>query len=282
LSPEAVFLKNLYDKESEQAEGAHEYFLNKQVNLGNNKNKFKGYLRGFMFELQDDSEILTRKDFEKQTFAKFSKELLKDTNRFKSDFDNLKTNMNEWSQQQKEAHDQWETDKKKNMESFLEDKNNKLTELENTYTKKLQLEGPVRYWRYRIKKYKSQGITWLILLGASTFIISGALFYILYNFPSAFHKNIFKGEPEAIKGIIILASLLSFFAYLIKTFSKLTFSSFHLQRDAEEREQLTMVYLSLEKDGKVSKEEKQLILQSLFSRTDSGLLSGDNSPIMPG
>ncbi|WP_407067244.1 DUF6161 domain-containing protein [Legionella pneumophila] len=34
-------------------------------------------------------------------------------------------------------------------------------------------------------------------------------------------------------------SVLSIFAFLIKVFSRLAFSSFHLQRDAEEREQLT-------------------------------------------
>ncbi|TIE09238.1 DUF6161 domain-containing protein, partial [Legionella pneumophila] len=46
-------------------------------------------------------------------------------------------------------------------------------------------------------------------------------------------------ELKTIQGAAIFISVLSIFAFLIKVFSRLAFSSFHLQRDAEEREQLT-------------------------------------------
>ena len=61
----------------------------------------------------------------------------------------------------------------------------------------------------------------------------------------------------------------------------MTFSSFHLSRDAEEREQLTHFYLALKKDTEINEQERQLILQSLFSRADTGLLKDDSSPTMP-
>ncbi len=63
----------------------------------------------------------------------------------------------------------------------------------------------------------------------------------------------------------------------------MVFSSFHLQRDAEEREQLTHVYLALthEKD-ELDVEARNIILQALFSRADTGLLGGDSGPTMPG
>jgi len=51
---------------------------------------------------------------------------------------------------------------------------------------------------------------------------------------------------------------------------KAMFSSFHLARDAEEREHLTFVYLALINDSKIEKEDRQLIMQSLFSRADTG------------
>ncbi len=77
-------------------------------------------------------------------------------------------------------------------------------------------------------------------------------------------------------------SLISFIVYAIKIFSKLTFSSFHLVRDAEEREQLTYVYLALKKEQSIDDTERHLIMQSLFSRADSGLLKDDAGPTMPG
>jgi hypothetical protein len=59
------------------------------------------------------------------------------------------------------------------------------------------------------------------------------------------------------------------------------FSSYHLARDAEERHTLTFFYLALLKDTEVKDEDRNLILQSLFSRVETGLLKDDSSPTMP-
>ena len=59
------------------------------------------------------------------------------------------------------------------------------------------------------------------------------------------------------------------------------FSSYHLARDAEERHTLTFFYLALTKDTEVKDDDRKLILQSLFSRSDTGLLKEDSSPTMP-
>jgi len=107
---------------------------------------------------------------------------------------------------------------------------------------------------------------------------------VLYNLPDAFSLAIFAGKNanwEPIRGMIILATIISFAAYLVRICGKLTFSSFHLQRDSEEREQLTMVFLALIEEGAIEQKERDLILQSLFSRADTGLLGGDSSPTMP-
>ena len=69
---------------------------------------------------------------------------------------------------------------------------------------------------------------------------------------------------------------------MIRTFTKLSFSAYHLVRDAEERKQLVYVYLALKQDNAIKDEERILILQSIFSRADSGLLKEDSSPTMPG
>ena len=72
------------------------------------------------------------------------------------------------------------------------------------------------------------------------------------------------------------------FAFLARTLSRLTFSSFHLMRDAQERTQLTYVYLSLINEDKIDKSSRDIVLQALFSHTETGLLSGDSAPTMPG
>jgi hypothetical protein len=62
------------------------------------------------------------------------------------------------------------------------------------------------------------------------------------------------------------------------------FSAFHLARDADERCSLTFFYLSLLADPNVEldKEDRKMITQSLFSRSDSGLSKFDKGVTMPG
>ena len=87
---------------------------------------------------------------------------------------------------------------------------------------------------------------------------------------------------NTVQGIVIFATLLAVYGILIRVLSRLTFSAFHLMRDAEEREQLTYLYLSLINEKKIDEKSRDIILQALFSRSETGLLSGESAPTMPG
>lgn len=88
-------------------------------------------------------------------------------------------------------------------------------------------------------------------------------------------------QLTTVQGVILFGTFVAVYAYLLRVLSKLVFSAFHLMRDAEEREQLTYLYLSLSKEAEVDKESRDIILQALFSRTETGLLSSDSGPTMP-
>ena len=110
----------------------------------------------------------------------------------------------------------------------------------------------------------------------------GILVWVLDEVSKGTLSQIFQNTGTSIKWSVALITIISFLAFFIRTFSKLTFSSFHLVRDAEEREQLTYVYLALQKEKGVDQTERHLIMQSLFSRADTGLLKDEGSPTMPG
>jgi hypothetical protein len=95
------------------------------------------------------------------------------------------------------------------------------------------------------------------------------------------------GSPTAInlasiQGAVIFTSLAAVYAYCLRILSRLTFSSFHLMRDAEEREQLTYLYLSLTNESVIDEKSREIVLQALFSRTETGLLNNEHGPTMPG
>jgi hypothetical protein len=119
----------------------------------------------------------------------------------------------------------------------------------------------------------------IVLLVMVTCIFLGV---ILWNTPEQIYSNWFDDNPSvAIKWTILYITLISFIAYCIRALTKVMFSSFHLARDCEERYTLTYFYLSLLKDTKVDEQDRQLIMQSLFSRAETGLLKDDSSPTMP-
>ena len=58
-----------------------------------------------------------------------------------------------------------------------------------------------------------------------------------------------------------------------------------MSRDAEEKCALTSFYLSLINDKKMDpdneKDLKNIVMNALFARVETGLLKGDNSPTIP-
>ncbi|WP_053111079.1 DUF6161 domain-containing protein [Thiopseudomonas alkaliphila] len=150
--------------------------------------------------------------------------------------------------------------------------------LHHTYTELLRLEAPASHWGNSAKKYRRAGEVWTAFL-----IISVVVGFI--GFSNLFMYWLEHGSKEislitAQSAIFIMLGSAAYF-YFVRVCSRIIFSSFHLMRDAEEREQLTHVYLSLIKDGSIDSDARAIILQSLFSRTDTGLLGGDSSPTMP-
>ncbi|MFM2386904.1 MAG: hypothetical protein RL660_1661 [Bacteroidota bacterium] len=158
----------------------------------------------------------------------------------------------------------------------------KISELENTYSVKLKLEEPALYWKTRAQELKKQGWLALSVLIALVLLASISLGKILWAAPEQIYLSWFGNDKSAsIRWAIVYITLISFIAFCIRAVTKVMFSSFHLARDCEERHTLTYFYLALLKDSKVDERDRQLIMQSLFSRAETGLLKEDSSPTMP-
>lgn len=291
----AEFIKNTYLKNSLEGIAAHHYIIGKPLRLDSStlsQDSFTGLIKAYQFKYSGEL-FPSRNDTEKDVFNNLYEELLQKKDSIIYEYDNFRTEQKQWKnnfiKDEEKARDERKKEltefidnKRNEFDTYLEEKKKELSDLEDLYQKKLQLEAPVEYWQKRAQKYEADGKSWLNWFIRSIAVTVVILTLILYFFPDVLTKSFFNGDAGAIRGIIILASILSFLVYLTKTFAKMTFSSYHLQRDAEEREQLTMVYLALEKNKNISEKERELVLQSLFSRSDYGLLTGDSSPTMPG
>lgn len=166
----------------------------------------------------------------------------------------------------------------------LDKANEKIASLEEAYSKKLQLEGPAQYWKSISRFYLWWGWGLLVLSLVLGGVTTKGLLRLLSNSETITVLNETKINLSTIRASLILMAITSIAGYLIHIFVKLAISCFHLSRDYRERFQLTNVFLALLRDGDVKCDDQvnQIVMQALFSRSDTGLLKGEHALKMPG
>jgi hypothetical protein len=151
--------------------------------------------------------------------------------------------------------------------------------IEKAYDAQMKLKEPARYWADLEALYNRRGIRWMRAAAGTGLLFILVMLAVLYFPPLLFNET--TATLRGFKGAVTLAAGISMFIYIINVFVKLSTSSYHLARDARERYQLTHVFLALIKDHAIDPSDRQLILSSLFSRADTGLLKGDAGPTIP-
>lgn len=85
-------------------------------------------------------------------------------------------------------------------------------------------------------------------------------------------------EIPFISKSFILVSIISFFVYIIRVLIKIVMSNHHLATEYEQKAALTRFYQALTYAGTdIAQEERIIIIHSLFSRTETGLVKTDSS-----
>ncbi|MBQ8291450.1 MAG: hypothetical protein IJX88_02940 [Clostridia bacterium] len=163
-------------------------------------------------------------------------------------------------------------------EQYFTEKEKRCAELEKLYDDKLKLSKPAEYWQQMSDSYEKKGKHWLIGSIIMAIATIAMLLCVIIFVPNLFDKD--SHLFDIIKNSAIITIIASIAIYIMHLMVKMAMSSYHLARDAKEREQLVGFYLSLIKEKAVTDKERSLIINSLFSRSDTGLLKGDSAPTM--
>ena len=241
---------------------------------------FKGALLAYEFQMQSENCLENRTTLEEDSVNELRNNILEIRDNLYTDVNKSKKEFEQWYKNIEKHTDDFRSEYAKESTKQQDERNEKILNLENTYKEKLRLEPAASYWKTKAEDYKNLGNRWAFILSGFVAVglaIFGVLFYTWVNAQAT------AISIDSLQGVVLFITLLSVYAFAIKALSKLVFSSYHLQRDAEEREQLTYLYLSLthEKDD-FDTDARSIVLQALFSRADTGLISGDSSPTMPG
>lgn len=251
-----------------------------------------GWFEGFYFGMQYRNAIKSIEDYVQKYHTTYGEAVSNAENQLSSIVENytalyhsqeqrisdLWTKNEEILNTQKSEIDSYFINKKEELDKYLIRKEEKFLELEVVYGEKLKLSKPAEYWKDMNDQYSKDAKKWFkASIGISLLTIIGICVIILL-FPNLFEFN---GDWYMLfKNTALLTVVTSICIYILRITVKLCMSSTHLARDAKEREQLAYFYLALSKDGAVTDKERAIILNSLFSRSDTGLLKGDSAPVM--
>lgn len=165
---------------------------------------------------------------------------------------------------------------KKSLDDWQKEKHEKIKALEDTYENKLSLEAPERLWKKRSKEHQLLAKKWTCFLIFA--VIS--LIFALVGLVIVLHlylKSI-QSELPFISESFILISVISFFIYIVRILIKIVMSNHHLATEYKQKAALTRFYQALTKAGTdIEKEERLIIINSLFSKVETGLVKTDTS-----
>jgi len=266
-----------------------EFLINKRVSNPQVADNFTGYLLAYEF-INQDSQISKRRTGEKVSLGHLRAQFTQARDQLFSEAAKSESEIDKWSIKQQTDHKRlFSTQKRlgkrcarlqsKEFNQRLDAWSENIAILEKTYEEKLKLKKPAEYWAKAARRYGIQAGLWTLALVA--LVVVAAI-----NFQEIFITWLQGKETliqlSTIQGVIIFGTLAAVYAFLLRVLSRLAFSAFHLMRDAEEREQLTYLYLSLTNEAEMDKESRDIVLQALFSRTETGLLAQEHGPTMPG
>ena len=291
--PETEFLLRIFSETPQYFSAAYNFTISGNSLNSNNSENLIGYILAYEFKQRDNSDLTERRNAEKLSLSKirndFQKYLSESEEELVSYLRDTKVNFEEHIKEidelkvnKDELITKWFDSSKMFFDEFCNQSNIIIKELEATYKENLKLSEPAKYWSDRAKILRNQGWWALSIMVALIVIATWSLGEILWNSPEQIYSSFFNGDKSAaIRWSIVYITIISLVAFCIRAITKVMFSSFHLARDCEERHTLTYFYLALLKDSDVTESERQLIMQSLFSRAETGLLKDDSSPAMP-
>ncbi|HEY4629601.1 MAG TPA: DUF6161 domain-containing protein [Flavobacterium sp.] len=292
-TPQAEFLVKLYKETPNYFLGAFNFIVGIDYSV-NTRELLYGAILAYEFTLKDKNEVVDRKKTEQRSISKLKTDFQEYLSKSESEltehlknsndkYDEYVTQIDDLKTEKETKFEEWfENTKNEEWQKWYDEKIEKLLKLEETYETKLKLEKPAKYWQKKSTLYFDQGekaksiLIWIVVI---TSIFLGLILIIS---PDWIFIHVFDGNSTAIiRWSLVFITLLTLIAFAIKAMTKYMFSSYHLARDAEERHTLTFFYLALLKDTEVKDDDRKLILQSLFSRVETGLLKEDSSPTMP-
>ena len=255
----------------------------------NDTNKQIVAMKFLLYKTDHHSPNRLTRDHSAETIYKMNsnhiKESLSEITKEKDDYisymNTQKEDFKNYMDTQKQDYNKWFSDTSNQINDFREEHSKKLVDIEKTYEAKLKIEEPAKFMLEQSEKYKKSFYLWCCAIVGLTILLIGLLALIVSPQVSFNDKliiiNVLSKDMPVYSSIILLA-MISLVVYVLRIFIKMAVSSKHLMEEYKQKYSLTYFYLSLVNNDNIEDEKSQnIILTSLFTKADTGLIKNDGS-----
>ena len=185
-----------------------------------------------------------------------------------------------WYKTACEKTEQLHSESNSEYQAFLDESKASIEQIKKTYHDELKLKDPAEFMKTESENYKKSAKNWSLATVGLTIVLL-LLLYLILDPQITFTKqlitiNFFSNEMPIYSSVIIF-SMIALVIYIIRLFIKMAVSSKHLSEEYYQKYSLTYFYLSLLFDGKLEQKQADVILATLFTKADTGLLKNDSS-----
>lgn len=271
----STYIEDIKDESPERAAAALAYFLNFTLNNWN-IDIFKGmqsaidWERNFSGRVEHEENSLNSL---KSSWDDEFNELNNNARAIVDRIDHLNKRGDQLISAQKKRFGSDIENYEEQLNKELEKANVELENITRTYDENLALHASVRYWGLQEKYHKRMSIGFGIL----TTLVALLVLWGIYEYADRFlNAGI---EQLQISRLLTAVIITTFGIWAVRTCSTLFMSHTHLRTEAQERRTMLHTYLALLRRGQgPGAEERQLILQTLFRPSSTGMIKEDAGP----
>jgi hypothetical protein len=275
-SKEAMYLKDLKKKDYRLLENAFRYFTNN----ANDNSEIAARAAIAIFEYEHD--IVDIKNIERDTVFSIIKELRDEKDSYLQEI----TFLRDGCQKLKCEIDILKTESEQEFNEAFSRYKTRMSDSEVFYEKKLAVKSAVEYWIVKANNHQKVAFVFAF---CSLFIMGACIGYSSYAFNALITGSFQSKIPiftesgalqlwvYALLGIIATITF-----WVLRLFVRIALSNLHLATDAHERATMIKTYLAFEREDKVlDKDDKALILPTIFRAGSTGIVKDDSAPMNP-
>ncbi|MFT3672048.1 DUF6161 domain-containing protein [Aestuariivirga sp.] len=147
--------------------------------------------------------------------------------------------------------------------------------LKKTYETHMSLKAPVEYWKNRAAEHERRiesATGWLAIAS----ICSAILLFVIFTWVSINIGTEIKLDHFFYVAVALFSTTACL--WILRVLLKIVLSERHLRNYAEEKSMLLQTYLALTGVDKTEKDDRQIVLASIFSSTADGIVKDDSGP----